>query len=73
VKTYSLLAYSLNGESATNLQEMLEVTIASSWAFPQNRLAQTIVISTCLSSKLASPLITLGLVATLAAEGAEKI
>jgi hypothetical protein len=51
---------------------MLDVWIFILVGFPTNRLAWTIVISAGLSSKLASPLITLGPVATLAVEGVEK-
>ena len=46
--------------------------LASSWGFPQNGLACTMLISTGLSSKVASPKLTWGPVATLVADGAEK-
>jgi hypothetical protein len=66
---YSLLAHSLNGECATNLQEMLEVSICILVGFPIKRTSLNHRNYAGLSSKLASPLITFGPVATLAAEG----
>jgi hypothetical protein len=67
---YGLLGHSLDGKGVVYLQKVLQMHI--SMVIPQKGLACTIVINAGLSSKLASPLITLGPVAMLAVEGAEN-
>jgi hypothetical protein len=69
---YCILGDSLDGECVVDLQEMLKMAMASSEAFPQNRLCCTILMSASLSSKLPSPTFVSGPILMLALDGAKK-
>ena len=55
-----------------NSRKFWRWALASSFGLPQNGLAYTMLMRLDFSSKFTSPTSTLGLVATLAAEGTEK-